>query len=72
MKRFTFMMSLFQASAQAVLMAVLLALPTVVNAQKELLKFEHTLIDAGTMTEDDAPRTFTFVGKNVSKKILHI
>ena len=42
------------------------------NAQKELLKFEHPLIDAGTMTEDDAPRTFTFVGKNVSKKILHI
>ncbi len=24
------------------------------------------------MTEDDAPRTFTFVGKNVSKKVLHI
>ena len=40
--------------------------------QKELLKFEHPLIDAGTMTEDDAPRTFTFVGKNVSKKILHL
>ena len=49
-----------------------LALPVTVNAQKELLKFEHPLIDAGTMTEDDAPRTFTFVGKNVSKKILHI
>lgn len=47
-----------------------LALPVTVNAQKELLKFEHPLIDAGTMTEDDAPRTFT--GKNVSKKILHI
>ena len=39
-----------------------LALPITVNAQKELLKFEHPLIDAGTMTEDDAPRTFTFVG----------
>ena len=49
-----------------------LALPVTVNAQEELLKFEHPLIDAGTMTEDDAPRTFTFVGKNVSKKILHI
>ena len=65
-------MSLFQASVQTVLMAFLLALPTVANAQKELLKFEHPLIDAGTMTEDDAPRTFTFVGKNVSKKILHL
>lgn len=49
-----------------------LALPVTMNAQEELLKFEHPLIDAGTMTEDDAPRTFTFVGKNVSKKILHI
>jgi hypothetical protein len=72
MKKFAFMMSLFQASAQTVLMAFLLALPIVANAQKELLRFEHPLINAGTMTEDDAPRTFTFVGKNVSKKILHI
>ena len=72
MKKFAFMMSLFQASAQAVLLAFLLVLPTVANAQKELLRFEHPLIDAGTMTEDDAPRTFTFVGKNVSRKVLHI
>lgn len=56
----------------AFLSAFFLALPVTVNAQKELLRFEHPLIDAGTMTEDDAPRTFTFVGKNVSKKILHI
>ena len=56
----------------AFLLLFFLALPVTVNAQKELLKFEHPLIDAGTMTEDDAPRTFTFVGKNVSKKILHI
>lgn len=33
-----------------------LALPVTMNAQEELLKFEHPLIDAGTMTEDDAPR----------------
>ena len=56
----------------AFLSAFFLALPVTVNAQKELLKFEHPLIDAGTMTEDDAPRTFTFVGKNVSRKVLHI
>ena len=56
----------------AFLSAFFLALPVTVNAQKELLKFEHPLIDAGTMTEDDAPRTFTFVGRNVSKKVLHI
>ena len=56
----------------AFLSVFFLALPVTVNAQKELLKFEHPLIDAGTMTEDDAPRTFTFVGRNVSKKVLHI
>ena len=43
MKKFAFMMSLFQASAQTVLMAFLLAFPTEVNAQKELLRFEHPL-----------------------------
>lgn len=56
----------------AFLSAFFLTLPVTVNAQKELLKFEQPLIDAGTMTEDDAPRTFTFVGRNVSKKVLHI
>ena len=39
---------------------------------QDLLKFDHPLIDAGTMTEDDAPRTYTFVGHNVSGKVLHI
>ncbi len=39
---------------------------------QELLRFDHPLIDAGTMTEDDAPRTFTFVGKNVSQQVLHV
>lgn len=63
MKIFAFMVSL---------LACLLVSPTETKAQTELLRFEHPLIDAGTMTEDDAPRTYTFVGKNVSKKVLHI
>lgn len=54
------------------LVALLLALPTEAVAQKQLLKFDQLLIDAGTMTEDDAPRTYTFVGKNISKRVLHI
>ena len=63
MKIFAFMVSL---------LACLLVSPIEAKAQTELLRFEHPLIDAGTMTEDDAPRTYTFVGKNVSKKVLHI
>ena len=54
------------------LAAIVWASPTKANAQEEMLKFDQVLIDAGTMTEDDAPRTYTFVGKNVSKKVLHI
>lgn len=33
---------------------------------QELLKFDRQVIEAGTMTEDDTPRTYTFIGRNVS------
>ena len=46
--------------------ALLISSPSVAMAQSEQLKFDRTVIDAGTMTEDDAPRTYTFVGRNVS------
>ena len=46
--------------------------PSVTMAQNELLKFDRTLIDAGTMTENDAPRTYIFTGRNVSRQTLHI
>ena len=42
--------------------ALLMSSPSSAMAQNELLKFDRTVIDAGTMTEDDAPRTYTFVG----------
>lgn len=51
---------------------LLVSLPSVTMAQNELLKFDRTLIDAGTMTEDDAPRTYIFTGRNVSRQTLHI
>lgn len=54
------------------IMAFLLTSPTRAWAQEELLKFDQPHIDAGTMTEADAPRTYTFVGRNVSRKVLHI
>ena len=37
-----------------------------------LLKFDQQVIEAGTMTEDDAPRTYTFVGRNVSGSVQEI
>lgn len=37
-----------------------------------LLKFDQQVIEAGTMTEDDAPRTYTFVGRNVSGRVQEI
>ena len=40
-----------------------------VKAQEQLLRFERQVIETGTMTEDDAPRTYTFVGKNVSGRV---
>ena len=59
--------------AYMVLEAVLfVSSPSVTMAQNELLKFDRTLIDAGTMTEDDAPRTYIFTGRNVSRQTLYI
>jgi len=43
-----------------------------VKAQEQLLRFERQVIETGTMTEDDAPRTYTFVGKNVSGRVQEI
>ena len=42
------------------------------KAQETLLVFDHQVIDADTMTEDDAPRTYAFVGRNVSGRVQEI
>ncbi len=55
-----------------VALIIALVLPSLAMEAQELLRFEKPLIDCGTMTEDDAPRTYTFVGRNVSGKVLHI
>lgn len=39
---------------------------------QEVLLFNQQVIDAGTMTEDDAPHTYSFVGKNVSGSVQEI
>ncbi len=41
-------------------------------AQEPLLRFDRQVIDADTMTEDDAPRTYAFVGRNVSGRVQEI
>lgn len=45
---------------------IVLSLMGLGQAWAQQLKFDRQLIDAGTMTEDDAPRTYTFVARNVS------
>ena len=39
---------------------------------QDVLRFDQQVIDAGTMTEDDAPRTYTFVARNVSGRVQEI
>lgn len=39
---------------------------------QEFLSFDQQVVDAGTMTEDDAPHTYSFIGKNVSGRMLEI
>ena len=67
MRTFALLISLSLAS---------LCMPQGARAQKaieqEMLHFDHPLIEVGTLTEDDAPQNYTFVGRNVSGKILHI
>ena len=51
---------------------IALSLMSMSQAWAQKLKFDQQLIDAGTMTEDDAPRTYSFVGRNVGGKMLVI
>ena len=51
---------------------IALSLMSMSQAWAQMLKFDQQLIDAGTMTEDDAPRTYSFVGRNVGGKMLEI
>lgn len=51
---------------------IVLSLMGLGQAWAQQLKFDRQLIDAGTMTEDDAPRTYTFVARNVSGSVQEI
>ena len=51
---------------------IVLSLMGLGHTWAQQLKFDCQLIDAGTMTEDDAPRTYTFVARNVSGSVQEI
>ena len=36
--------------------------------EDEILRFDRTVLDVGTLTEDDAPQTYRFICTNVSGK----
>ena len=63
--------SLFLLQARTAASFLLLLLFGTVAAQGQL-RFDATVIDAGTMTEDDAPRHYRFVGRNVSGHALKV
>ena len=39
---------------------------------EQILRFDKTVLNIGTLTEDDAPQTYRFTCKNISKKTLTI
>ena len=51
---------------------IVLSLMGLGHTWAQQLKFDCQLIDAGTMTEDDAPRTYSFVARNVSGSVHEI
>lgn len=51
---------------------IVLSLMGLGHTWAQQLKFDCQLIDAGTMTEDDAPRTYSFVARNVSDCVQEI
>lgn len=44
--------------------------PPLAKQAEQLLRFDKTVLNIGTLTEDDAPRTYLFTGTNVSQKTL--
>ena len=44
--------------------------PPLAKQAEPTLRFDKTVLDVGTLTEDDAPRTYRFTGTNVGKKTI--
>ena len=50
----------------------LLINPPLMKQAEQILRFDKTVLNIGTLTEDDAPQTYRFTCKNISKKTLTI
>lgn len=50
----------------------LLINPSLMKQAEQILRFDKTVLNIGTLTEDDAPQTYRFTCTNVSKKTLTI
>lgn len=48
----------------------LLINPPLMKQAEQILRFDKTVLNIGTLTEDDAPQTYRFTCKNISKKHL--
>lgn len=46
--------------------------PPLLKQAGQILRFDRTLLDVGTLTEDDAPKTYRFMCTNVSGKTLNV
>ena len=46
--------------------------PPLMKQAEQILRFDKTVLNIGTLTEDDAPQTYRFTCKNISKKTLTI
>ena len=62
----------FNTIILTILVAFCLMVASQVQAQETLLRFDQQVIDAGTLTEDDAPCSYTFIGRNVSGRVQEI
>lgn len=46
--------------------------PPLMKQAEEILRFDKTVLDIGTLTEDDAPRTYRFTCTNVSDSTINL
>lgn len=46
--------------------------PPLIEHAEQILRFDKTLLDVGTLTEDDAPRTYRFTCTNISGETINL
>ena len=46
--------------------------PPLMKHGEQILRFDSTVLNVGTMTEDDAPKTYRFTCTNISNKTINL